>query len=35
MFLCFTKKAYLDSMISSKKVVIEPKAGVNEAKICL
>ena len=34
-FLCFTKKAYLGSMISSKKVVIEPTARVNEAKICL
>ena len=32
-FLCFTKKEYLGSMISSKKVVIEPTAGVNEAKI--
>ena len=34
-FLCFTKKSYPGSMISSKKVVKEPIAGVNEAKICL
>ena len=35
-FLCFQKKAYLDFMISSKNVVIEPTAlaGVIEAKIC-
>ena len=35
MLLCFPKKAYLDSMISSKKVVLEPTAGMNEAKSCL
>ena len=33
-YLCFLEKAYLSTMISSKKVVIEPTAGVNEAKIC-
>ena len=31
-FLCFTKKACLGSIISGKKVVIEPTAGVNEVK---
>ena len=30
--MCFTKKAYLGSMISSKKK-LKPIAGVNEAKI--
>ena len=35
MFLCFLKKAYLGSIILGKKVVIEPTAGVNKAKICL
>ena len=34
MFLCFSKKTYQGAMISSKKVVIEPTAGVNEANIC-
>ena len=33
-FLCFSETAYLGTMILSKKVVIEPTAGVNEAKIC-
>ena len=30
----FTEKSYLDTMILSKKVVIEPTAEVNEAKSC-
>ena len=34
-FLCFTKKAYLGSMISSKKEVKEPTAEVIGLKICL
>ena len=34
-FLCFSKNVHLGFMISSKKVVIEPTAGVNQAKVCL
>ena len=30
----FFRAGFFDAMISSKKVVIEPRAGVNEAKIC-
>ena len=33
-FLCFSERACLGTMISSKKLIIEPTAGVNEAKIC-
>ena len=33
-FLCFSENAYLGTIILSKKVVIEPTAGVNKAKIC-
>ena len=33
-FLCFSEKVYLANMISSRKVVIKPTAGVKEAKIC-
>ena len=32
--MCFSERAYLGTMILSKKVVIEPTAGVNEAKMC-
>ena len=33
-FLCFSENAYLGTIILSKKVAIEPTAGVNKAKIC-
>ena len=33
-FLCFPERACLGTMISSKKLITESTAGVNEAKIC-